>query len=243
MSVRHLRDPTLPIGLAEELESFMHVLIYNGVRFLFHTFDQITGFVDAYFDGTVVNDRGQKSAPHAKTTSITQGQLTYDDSNLVFTQRLGHQRHPMNGLLAELFTLFRSRYRVLRWEAAEDARKKKEALSIPDTRAETAADYIDLDDLVAGKKPAIPIEKIPPNVAAGSVTGPRQGADIARARARWVPRAAKEVPTQMDREHAAKLETHDAVIAIFQKYITNPTKSPGKVWPMHDKLAFDRLYE
>ena len=87
MSVRCLRDPTLPVGLADELESFVHVLIYNGVRFLFHTFAEIAVFVNAYFDDTVVNDRGQKSAPHAKLTAIKEGQLTLDASTLVFTKR------------------------------------------------------------------------------------------------------------------------------------------------------------
>ena len=145
----------------------------------------------------------------------------------------------MNDLLQELFALFESRYRILRWEAAEAARKEKEALAIPDTRAEQAADHIDLDALVASKKPAAPIKVTVDN---STVARPREAADaVGPSIKKKVSRAAK-APTQEDRDRAATLETHDAVIAIFESYITNPEKDADKVWPTDDKLSFDQLY-
>ena len=245
MSLRCLRDPTLPVGLADELESFVHVLIYNGVRFLFHNFAEIAAFVNAYFDDTVVDDRGKKSAPHAKDKSITMGRLTLCASTLVFTKRKGQPGHPMNGLLQELFALLKSRYRVLLWKAAQEAeaQQKKAALSTPDRPAdEEEADFGFADDIEVDEPTETPVQQTGPEAVVVVDSEPTDGRGLEMADAVGEDLPPVEVPTKEDYDRAAKLETHNAVISIFQTYITNPTKKPAMIWPKEDKLAFDRLH-
>lgn len=251
MSLRYLRDPTLPVGLADELESFLHVLIYNGVRFLFHTFNNIAPFMDAYFDGALVEPNGQKSAPYGKDMSMDAGCLKYTFFDfLEFTDRSGHTEHPMNHLLRELFSLFKSRYCILDWEEEEEQEKKRQKReALPSTRpVPPKEDFFDPVDFENGLDDSIVafIEKAPSDIivdadpAEGYAMTP-QTVKSASVKKRSYPRV--DVPTKEDYERAAKLETHDAVIAIFQKHLMNPTKKPEKFWPTDDKLAFDRLYE
>ncbi|GBE90030.1 hypothetical protein SCP_1800520 [Sparassis crispa] len=50
MSVNALNDPRRTIVIQDELESFFHVLLYYGTRYLAHNFLDVTGFLYLFFD-------------------------------------------------------------------------------------------------------------------------------------------------------------------------------------------------
>ncbi|KAJ2965410.1 hypothetical protein NUW54_g14128 [Trametes sanguinea] len=53
MSVRTLTHPSAPVQIADELESFLHVMIYCAIRYLPHTCNDVGEFMYNFFDDGV----------------------------------------------------------------------------------------------------------------------------------------------------------------------------------------------
>ena len=121
MSAASLRDPLHLVRIADEIESFLSVLLQNAVRYLPHNIENdVKVFIQRYFlDCSWTN--GVRSCGPKKSEVITQAKLTHGDSEVIFDSE------PLNTIFEEMLPLIRSRYAVLDYEA-----KKKAANSSSD---------------------------------------------------------------------------------------------------------------
>ena len=78
MSVYSLMHPDLPVELADELESFLHVLMYLAVRFLHSSLLIVSLFVDEYFKASRLNQEWRTVCGEMKRGTIFNGRLRYD---------------------------------------------------------------------------------------------------------------------------------------------------------------------
>ncbi|KAI9062368.1 hypothetical protein FKP32DRAFT_1629462 [Trametes sanguinea] len=83
MSVNALRQPKSHVEIADELESFLHVMIYCAIRYLPHTCTDVGEFLYHYFDDGVRDLGGDYTCGPHKQHVITTGQL------------LSHNHHPI----------------------------------------------------------------------------------------------------------------------------------------------------
>ncbi|KAI0739918.1 hypothetical protein C8Q80DRAFT_1241018 [Daedaleopsis nitida] len=250
MSLRCLEDPALPVLLPDELESFTHALLYNGVRFLTHNLDHIEGFVTTYFDESPLDGKNRNSAPHGKSTSIFTGMIMFGSQPLIFEAPVAAIVHPLNMLFNNLMDLFRSRYVISRWETAQEANKKTK-VSFEHTKME---DEEDLDALAAElthRPSASPSSLLSyPTVAMSTTSSdvtmkqeiPREarGKDPRLDNLRnFAARTSVPAPTEQDYAIANLLNTHQVVINLFEQELQVKGAWPGVG---KDMVGYDRLH-
>ncbi|KAI0777001.1 hypothetical protein BD413DRAFT_687778 [Trametes elegans] len=133
MSVAYVLHPDRPIKIADELESFLHVLIYYGVRYLRHTLEQrATEFIVNYFDTFILEPDRQPVCSYPKAHAVKMGVIDFGGANKKL-RFLGLARgattHPLNSMIfADLLPLFTKRYSIVEWEdSVEDLEKKRKA--------------------------------------------------------------------------------------------------------------------
>ena len=121
MSVPCLLDRSKAVEIPDELESFFHVLIYVGLRFMVHSFSRasVHAFFLEYFDGAEGGDQSETCGIKKKST-IMFAELEQQNCDLVFG---GDKNHPMNLVVHELLLLFQARLKVYQW-------KKKSTLPV-----------------------------------------------------------------------------------------------------------------
>ena len=119
MSAYQLSNPEVPPTIADELESFLHVVIYGAFRRLNSTLLTIAAFNHDYFEGCTVDSATAKiCCPHAKRASVVAGcVLTTGPTEVKFFARGSKTPdHPLNDLISRLLRVFHSRYVVDAWE-------------------------------------------------------------------------------------------------------------------------------
>lgn len=252
MSLRCLQNPALAVLLPDELESFTHALLYNGVRFLCHDLDHIEGFVTNYFDESPLNGKNRNTAPHGKSTSIFAGMVMFGSEPLIFGDPVEDVVHPLNTLFNSLMEIFRSRYVILRWQAAQEAktRAKDAPVTFHETTTTSIQEEEDIEDLAERLKrgnPAFPSSHISSSIltvvesAANSDLAMKQevSQDVgAQDKVGDSHKTSVPAPTKQDYAIANCLKTHQAVINIFEKQL----KAKG-AWPSAgtDMVGYDRL--
>ena len=103
-----------PITVPDELESFVHVLIYAAVRLAAHNFPDIRGFISDYFDGYSLTAHCEFGCPAGKRLCITNAKLDDGDMDLVFgPPGKATSDNPLNKLVKDLLAIIRARYIVL----------------------------------------------------------------------------------------------------------------------------------
>ncbi|KAL7277961.1 hypothetical protein ACG7TL_007912 [Trametes sanguinea] len=70
-----MKHPYQPVSVADELESFFHVLLFYAVRLLPHNIADVRLFVTEYFDSFTVADGARRGCSHFKQNSMTQGAI------------------------------------------------------------------------------------------------------------------------------------------------------------------------
>ncbi|KAI0739907.1 hypothetical protein C8Q80DRAFT_1357571 [Daedaleopsis nitida] len=260
MSLRCLEDPTLAVLLPDELESFTHALLYNGIRFLCHNLPHIEGFVSNYFDESPLDGHNRNTAPHGKSTSIYAGTIKFGSVPIVFRapkrRGVAYVVHPLNIVFKSLMGMFRARYVILDWNADQEKAKTADApVDFDDVGSdeEDEEDEEDMERLAATLTgPAFPSPfhstSVPHPTAVVSAADsdvamkeevlqdehPTDMLDNPADSAGAVP-----VPTGQDYALAKLLDTHQAVIDLFEKQLN--VKS---AWPSarKDMVGYDRLY-
>ncbi|EIW53037.1 uncharacterized protein TRAVEDRAFT_53454 [Trametes versicolor FP-101664 SS1] len=118
MSVEHVRHPERPVGVADDLESFFHVLLYHSLRCLRHTLDGLVqSFVSDYFDTVWYGDdpSGKQMCSNAKVLAATQGIIPGETTYyLKFLNDRGVSQHPLNNLFRTWLELYIARYHILK---------------------------------------------------------------------------------------------------------------------------------
>ena len=238
MSLRCLKDNLSAVGVPDELESFLHVLIYNSIRFLIHDASSTHGFVKAYFDGynEVDGDIGV-SASDTKSIVVKSGELQYNGNKIMIRLPTG-EPHPINGVLEHLLQLFKARYEILEYEAkkaAYDARQCAHPDPLP-SLLDTISEDTKPDD---GIKEVLAFEKrqnnryYDPNAAAAFKLKVKLKLEKNSQNSRQPP---PRPPTETF-ELAEALENHTGFIMVLQEYI----ESTEIDWPLQDRRAVDTL--
>ena len=221
-----------PVGIADELESFVHVLVYGCVRFIKHNFNSITGFMWSYFDGFSVNDLREAICPPTKSTCLTWGELTDGDHLLKFIADDDSMDHPLNDLIGQLLKLFKVRYEVLSWNREQQRKEvyKRRKIAIPCDPTPTETGQVlprRLHPEFRRPKPAAPSSGIGTNVPQ-----PPQYQQLV-----------DSGPTQSMLRTAASLQEHNTIDQLLTRFLEGHSgmKKPV-VWPQYDKSP-DRLVD
>ncbi|KAI0357239.1 hypothetical protein OH77DRAFT_146372 [Trametes cingulata] len=119
MSVDYVAcDRRRPVVVADELESFLHVLLYYAVRFLPNTLHSVNSFVVEYFDTFILDPKsGQPRCSLAKHHAVRRGELQFLGEPVAFLKTTGEEGNPLNQLIAALLRLFAARYAVIEHES------------------------------------------------------------------------------------------------------------------------------
>ncbi|RPD63393.1 hypothetical protein L227DRAFT_642693 [Lentinus tigrinus ALCF2SS1-6] len=244
MSWNLLSYPGDPVRIADELEAFLHVLIYGSVRFIFHDFTTITSFMYSYFHGFTVDDNGNFACPPAKISSLITGSLTDGDHPIKFVMADGSTDHPLNALIGTLLALFKVRYQVLQW-------KKTHTPQTSTRREAAAARLAAASSTVSGghQKRRLHDEFRRPRPAAQPTSATPMDVDSsAQMSQESGQKGIREVqpPTEDMLKTAASLENHFTIGVILQDFLDpdctpEGLKGPAE-WPSNDKGP-DRLVD
>ena len=228
MSINLLEHLGFPVTVADELEAFLHVLLYNAVRFLIHNCDLVVPFVKGYFD---CQDQasGKLFPPRLKRDCIRlYGGPQHCGENLVFRRPSG-ARHAINSIFQDLFRLIQGRYAVLDYntkkfklekeiEEEVELEKEKEAARPAQQGSPQHRGLIRVRKVEAQATP-VPVDSVA-----------RKGS----AQLKFLLAQLRE-PTED--EHARSVACHD-----HERFIALLTKSSNENdWDEDDKIAYDRL--
>ena len=192
MSVPCLLQEGKAIEIADELESFLHVLIYDASRFVSHNLTRLQAhaFYRTYFDGQSLGADGNAACSLAKRLVVRTAELTADNVPIVFGD---NSSHPLNDLVSDLLTLFQSRLVVYL--------KETSAPTAPQAVSSASEMLIGVDEadsvIMNNARVQVPLM------------------NIARKRTKEGPKE----PTPEMLEMARKLETHRHVMMVFAAYL------------------------
>lgn len=114
MSVATLNEHTKVVETSDELESFFHVVLYYGVRYLVSNCADVGSFIKRFFDSYIVEDNVYLCGK-TKRTSMFFGELKLDNSttkDLVFNS-------PLDVFFSHLLQLFKAHYTVANYDKAQ----------------------------------------------------------------------------------------------------------------------------
>ncbi|CDO75220.1 hypothetical protein BN946_scf184808.g6 [Trametes cinnabarina] len=123
MSVAYVRNhPNLPVSVADELESFFHVLLFYAVRLLHHNLKNVPFFVSNYFDACKPLGNAVRTCSEAKTRAMMDGFIVAESGQrLKFTDPSGAAHVELNAMFDALLRRFKARYEVFFWELESHA--------------------------------------------------------------------------------------------------------------------------
>ena len=247
MSVNLLEHRSLAVTLPEELEAFLHVLIYNAVRFLRHNYDPVVPFIKKYFDGQDEIGGTLFSSEHKRACIRVHAGVNFRGSELVFKRSDGGD-HALNAILKDLFHLFKGRYTALDYDTAklalmtrldEEKKQEKEQEKLLETAPEsskttTSSPSHDAFDLLS-----VDVDWY---IGADKVDEGQDAESIARGYKIEKPSATTErelvslkEPTEDDRSCQVNCRQHDT----FFKILTQNRTQSG--WDGADRIKGDRL--
>ncbi|KAI0698188.1 hypothetical protein C8T65DRAFT_742912 [Cerioporus squamosus] len=244
MSWNLLSYPGGPVSIADELEAFVHVLIYGCVRFIHHNFKTINGFMYSYFDGFSLNDDSDFACPPAKRASLKAGKLTDGDRALTFVVDDGSTDHPLNDLIKKLLGLFKVRYQVLLWKkehAPETPHRQKPRPSTNAAKPTESLPEVAFDRYVPDEwddtLPAVAEDIM-------EVDNPEQSSQESAQKVPGEEEDSEQRPTPAMEEMVASLQAHKTIGKILTQFL-KPNSTPDGmkkpvVWPANDKGP-DRL--
>ena len=233
MSVCCSTYPGRPVSIADELESFFHVLLYLAVRFLRTSSLNVRDFVDDYFEGFDLDD-GRVTCGHVKEKIIQTGSLTWKKKLIRFLsaplaadrgmqpQIDAEHLSPLNDVIAKYLAHFQARYAVLEYESQASTEEIKPLHSLQsaiEAATSSSAAAARLKDLRRARYQTM-------NLSVPS----------ANSRLAMPPPDSNrpKKPAQSVYETAAKLETHDAILDILAMEVDT------RDWPSDD-YAGDQL--
>ncbi|KAI0368190.1 hypothetical protein BV20DRAFT_476051 [Pilatotrama ljubarskyi] len=190
---------TRPIVIADELESFLHILIYYAVRFLPNTLPSVTKFVIDYFDTFSVDPTTDKrTSGAAKRTAVRFGVLSTEQrKDIEFLKNTRKQGNPLNKLLTNLLALFAARYTVILHE-------------LPATAPEDGND--------------VQTSPVPNHTITRSRAKVRRAGKPWNTVKREEPRTETALPVYQPwmKDEAKKLDTHDEFLRLFASALDAP---------------------
>ncbi|KAI1784665.1 hypothetical protein LXA43DRAFT_954783 [Ganoderma leucocontextum] len=239
MSVYSVQYPGSPVSIPDELESFLHVLLYLALRYLRSSLPSPGIFIDDYFVSSGADEEGRTLCGQLKQEVICNGQLVFNRKPVNFLpdpQPESESQHagpsaanpappsPLNHLIADLLSHFKAHYAVREYNAAVKARElhPKPLVSLYDVITGTPAADDDEDDggelLLAMRQKFGGAQKlVKPNPPAVRLSA--------------APLELQE-PSDEDKRRAACLMTHQYVKDLFFEHIM-----PNVLWPSKDHVG------
>ncbi|KAI0941213.1 hypothetical protein AcV7_002843 [Taiwanofungus camphoratus] len=108
-----LNHPNKAAEIQDELESFFHVLLYNGVRHLRHNCEDVGAFLYKFFDTAEVF-AGIYTCGSQKLSAMRHGLVTLSNGvELRFEHDDASMNHPLNDLIHDLLMRFKAHYNVV----------------------------------------------------------------------------------------------------------------------------------
>ena len=225
-SARNLDRPDVPVLIADELESFFHVLLYNAVHFLPHNYESVRAFVAQYFDGYDIDMEGNYSCPALKRTTMERGLLetAKERIRLRFHYVDGPPSHPLNKIIGRLLVLFAARYTVINSNITQKRYEPQPGYQDRGTIPEAFSFEVDRDgNLVSPTRKVRPKRvdwtSIRAKINKNKISPPGAG-----------------VPACDALKLIKRLADHKLVKAIFTQYLYE-----GSIWRDGDKIQGDRL--
>ncbi|KAI0645293.1 hypothetical protein C8Q79DRAFT_1104751 [Trametes meyenii] len=222
-SAQALRDCQKTIEIQDELESVFHVLLYIAIRFLPHNCgkDSVGFLLTSYFDDYKETNTGYGCGA-AKLSSMRHGEITFDQDRdtiqLRFFYRAGSTKsHPINDIVDELLTWFKSHY-TLTFRSRNPVK--------PDAGNESSRESSPT------RSPRMPKKTWAATKRAKALGTPASTAKASKSTSKSSARENLEV----DKENAAKLESHIAIAALFEEYLDESQHA----WPRDDKVEDQR---
>ena len=241
MSVNVQNDPSRVVGVADELESIFHVLIFYAIRFLPHNLmdADVPYFLHDYFDRYSTNSRGTRSGlvkrnvmeyGVIKLTSYNEYEhMASEDNTLKFVWPCDTTAgardppdfdHPLNDFIMEVLSWFKAHY-ALRYEESS-----MELVS-----------EVDPQDYVDGEVPGFEDSdsEVPPRCSK-AINGSQEHFAPGLRSTAVSSRTPVESP-EVDESTlvlARKLHTHDNLLDLLEEMFE-------KEWPMEDKVSDKRL--
>ena len=243
MSVYSLTFPGHPVSIADELESFFHVLLYLAIRFLRTNLSNAGAFIESYFDAFELDGDNMAFCGFLKDKIVQTGSLVWITKPIRFfseapqsdrslqQQDGSHSTRlsPLNDTIAKLLAYFKARYAILDYQRKVSANLSR---PIPSLQSATEA-------------------ATPSAAAEAAAAAEARAKELRRAhlKGKGVARSTKKdvnpepstpslpvlrKPSQEVYDMAAKLASHDAILDLLQDEID------GKIWPKDD-YAGDRL--
>ncbi|KAI0641592.1 hypothetical protein C8Q79DRAFT_929651 [Trametes meyenii] len=219
MSVAYVENHPAAVTVADEIESFFHVLLFYAVRLLNHNIEVVAVFVEAYFDThTPKKGRGKRTCGSLKTLTMNMGELLSNGAMVRFyiDSSKSKQIHTaFEQLLDTLLKWFKARYEVAKWsDYVKDITHPRPASSKADQtvslnpyrRKHTSASH-------------------PPNAVVGR------------------PKPRMKEPSDETKSMAAQLNDHAQILDAIWYYLDPATREDGNSgfnWPRADAVT-DRL--
>ena len=236
MSIRSLAYPGRALGIADELESFLHVTIFLAIRFVRSTYTSymVHDFVRTYFDDAQHGEDGRYICSETKISTIEHAKLRIGNKPIVFLtgkETFGERgqllkgddqpRHPFNLLLHHLLKLFQARYAVEEWH--------EEQLVVQAKAASTASKLPSQLSIMSPSAWPGTEDETPEPPDAMSL------GDDELTRTFTITELCSSTISQLSPEtfrQSKMLDDHTAVLAIFKLYLD----SARNEWPFNDKI-------
>ncbi|CDO78102.1 hypothetical protein BN946_scf184949.g4 [Trametes cinnabarina] len=217
MSVAYVRNHlNLPVSVADELESFFHVLLFYAVRLLRHNLKDVPFFVSDYFDACKPLGNAVRTCSEAKTRAMRHGFIVAENGHPVeFADPAGNLHVELNAMFNAFLSRFKARYEVLFWESRRSRPESGPSPASPQAAQQGTTQAAAQTRLKKRRKhPANPTASLE-----GSST--------------------EAEPSELVKSLAQRLNSHQDFLDILAN-ATDPDRVPEPVWPETDVVQ-DRL--
>ena len=245
MSVYSLTFPGHPVSIADELESFFHVLLYLAVRFLRTNLSNAGAFIESYFDAFELDGDNMAFCGFLKDKIVQTGSLVWITKPIRFfseapqsdrslqQQDGSHSTRlsPLNDTIAKLLAYFKARYAILDYQRKVSAKISR---PMPSLQSATEAATPSAAAEAAAAAEARTKELRRAYLKAKGVGRGRSTKRDVNPEPSTPSLPVLEKPSQAVYDMAAKLASHDAILDLFASEIY------GRIWPKDD-YAGDQL--
>ncbi|KAI0641598.1 hypothetical protein C8Q79DRAFT_1122080 [Trametes meyenii] len=218
MSVAYVNNYPAAVTVADEMESFFHVLLFYAVRLLNHNIELVPAFVVAYFDTHALKKGGdQRACSHLKTLTMRNGQLVNSGAITHFyVDRSCSMLHiGFEKLLTTLLRRFRARYKLAEWSDYVKVMEQSRLASVQ--RSSTFTSHI--------LRRSAPLTSRPPHFIVNNSPSVQE-------------------PSDNTRTMAAQLDDHTEMLNVIWHCVNTPVMPadgcPDFQWPPADAVT-DRL--
>ena len=202
MSVALLAQNDKVVELSDDLESFFHVILYYGVRYLQSNVSDVPDFIESFFDAYSFKD-GKYGVGRTKSTAMKTSEGLTISPDPASAQV--HFASPLDGLLFTLRGIFHSHYKIQHYEA------RKALLPIIPPSPDTDEDA-----------PSTPTRSSGVRFVEDFFYVVQQKLEEHEENDLRQQTADDEVPTAEDRKRAPYVAKHEYILLLLRKHIQRP---------------------